>query len=36
LIVFGCTLQITAQYVANNLRRIPDDLVYIGQLLNGG
>jgi flagellar biosynthetic protein FliR len=36
LIVFGFTLQITAQYVANNLRRIPDDLMYIGQLLNGG
>ncbi len=36
LIVFGFTLQITAQYVANHLRRIPDDLLYIGQLLNGG
>ena len=36
LIVFGFTLQITAQYVANNLRRIPDDLMYLGQLLNGG
>ena len=36
LIVFGFTLQISAQYVANHLRRIPDDLMYIGQLLNGG
>jgi flagellar biosynthetic protein FliR len=36
LIVFGFTLQISAQYVANHLRRIPDDLIYIGQLLNGG
>jgi flagellar biosynthetic protein FliR len=36
LIVFGFTLQITAQYVANYLRRIPDDLMFIGQLLNGG
>ena len=36
LIVFGFTLQITAEYVANHLRRIPDDLVFIGQLLNGG
>ena len=36
LIVFGFTLQIAAQYVANNLRRIPDDLVYLGQVLNGG
>ncbi|HSY19241.1 MAG TPA: flagellar biosynthetic protein FliR [Candidatus Acidoferrales bacterium] len=36
LIVFGFTLQISAQYVANHLRRIPEDLVYIGQLLNGG
>jgi flagellar biosynthesis protein FliR len=36
LIVFGFTLQIAAQYVANNLRRIPDDLMFIGQLLNGG
>ncbi|HEV2691641.1 MAG TPA: flagellar biosynthetic protein FliR [Verrucomicrobiae bacterium] len=36
LIVFGFTLQITAQYVANHLRRIPEDLMYVGQLLNGG
>jgi len=36
LIVFGFTLQITAQYVSNHLRRIPDDLMYLGQLLNGG
>jgi flagellar biosynthetic protein FliR len=36
LIVFGFTLQIAAQYVANYLHRIPDDLLYLGQLLNGG
>ena len=36
LIVFGFTLQISAQYVANHLLRIPGDLMYLGQLLNGG
>lgn len=36
LIVFGFTLQIAAQYVANHLRKLPDDLMFIGQMLNGG
>jgi flagellar biosynthetic protein FliR len=36
LIVFGFTLQITSQYIANQLRRLPDDLVGLAQLLNGG
>ena len=36
LVVFGFTLQIASQYVANQLHRLPDDLVFIGQILNGG
>lgn len=36
LIVFGFTLQIAAQYVANHLRKLPDDLMFIGQMLHGG
>ena len=36
LVVFGFTLQIASQYVANQLHRLPDDLVFIGQVLNGG
>ncbi len=36
LVVFGFSLQIASQYVANQLHRLPDDLVYIGQVLNGG
>ncbi len=36
LVVFGFTLQIASQYVANQLHRLPDDLLFIGQLLNGG
>lgn len=35
LIVFGFTLQLTAQYVANYLRRIPDDLMSFGYLIGG-
>lgn len=35
LIVFGFTLQIAAQYIANYLHRLPDDLLGFGQLLNG-
>lgn len=35
LIVFGFTLQITAQYIANYLLRLPDDLFGLGQLLGG-
>ena len=36
LIVFGFTLQIAAQYVVNHLHKLPDDMLYLGQLLNGG
>jgi flagellar biosynthesis protein FliR len=35
LIVLGFTLQIAAQYIANHLRRLPDDLMGLGQLLHG-
>ncbi len=35
LIVLGFTLQIAAQYIANHLRRLPDDLLGLGQLLHG-
>ena len=33
LIVFGFTLQLTAQYVANYLNRLPDDLLVVAQML---
>jgi flagellar biosynthetic protein FliR len=36
LIVFGFTLQLTAQHVLNYLRRLPEDLVNIGQIMSGG
>jgi flagellar biosynthesis protein FliR len=36
LVVFGFTLQLTAQHVMNCLRRLPEDLVGIAQLLAGG
>jgi len=36
LIVFGFTLQIAARYIVNHLQRLPDDLLGLGQLLNGG
>lgn len=36
LVVFGFTLQIASQYVTNQLHRLPDDLLFLGQLLNGG
>lgn len=36
LIVFGFTLQLTAQHVLNYLRRLPDDLVVISRVLGGG
>ena len=35
LIVLGFTMQIAAQYIANYLQRLPDDLVGFGQLLHG-
>jgi flagellar biosynthesis protein FliR len=36
LVVFGFTLQIASQYVANQLHRLPDDLLFLGQLLQRG
>jgi len=33
LIVFGFTLQLAAQHVINYLNRLPDDLLYVAQLL---
>ena len=36
LIVFGFTLQLTAIHVMNNLRRLPDDLLVIAQMIGGG
>lgn len=36
LVVFGFTLQIAAQYITNHLRRLPDDLMGLGQILAGG
>ena len=36
LIVFGFTLQIAAQYIANHLGRLSDDLMGLGQIVNGG
>lgn len=35
LIVFGFTLQLSAQYVANYLDRLPEDLLNIAQMLGG-
>ncbi|HEY1790550.1 MAG TPA: flagellar biosynthetic protein FliR [Verrucomicrobiae bacterium] len=35
LIVLGFTLQLTAQYVANYLNRLPDDLLTVAQMLGG-
>jgi flagellar biosynthetic protein FliR len=35
LIVFGFTLNIAAQYIANYLHRLPEELMGLGQLLNG-
>ena len=36
LIVLGFTLQIAAQYIANYLHRLPEDLLGLSQLLAGG
>jgi flagellar biosynthetic protein FliR len=36
LIVFGFTLNLTAQHVINYLNRLPDDLLVVAQLLGGG
>jgi flagellar biosynthetic protein FliR len=35
LMVLGFTLQIGAQYIANHLQRLPDDLLGFGQLVGG-
>jgi flagellar biosynthetic protein FliR len=35
LIVFGFTLQLTAQHVLNYLRRLPEDLIQVSQMLAG-
>lgn len=35
LIVFGFTLQLSAQYVVNYLNRLPEDLLAVGQMLGG-
>jgi flagellar biosynthetic protein FliR len=35
LVVLGFTLQLSAQYVANYLNRLPDDLLVVGQMLGG-
>jgi len=35
LVVLGFTLQIAAQYIANYLQRLPNDLLGLGQLLHG-
>lgn len=35
LIVFGFTLQLTAQHVLNYLRRLPEDLIRVAQMLAG-
>lgn len=36
LIVFGFTLQLTAIHVMNYLRRLPDDLLVLAQMIGGG
>lgn len=36
LIVFGFTLQLTAIHVMNYLRRLPDDLLVVAQMIAGG
>lgn len=35
LIVFGFTLQLTAQYVANYLHRLPEDMLTVARLIGG-
>ena len=35
MIVFGFTLQLTAQYVANYLNRLPTDLLTVAQIMRG-
>jgi len=36
MIVFGFTLQLTAQYVSNYLSRLPDDLLVVAHMMGGG
>jgi flagellar biosynthetic protein FliR len=33
LIVFGLTLNVTAQHISSYLRRLPEDVVYVAHLL---
>ena len=35
LFVFGLTLNLSAQHIANYLNRLPEDMVYVAQLLGG-
>jgi flagellar biosynthesis protein FliR len=35
LIVFGFTLQLSAQYVSNYLNRLPEDLMNVAQMIGG-
>jgi flagellar biosynthesis protein FliR len=35
LIVFGFTLDLTAQHVTNYLERLPDDLLAVAQMMGG-
>lgn len=36
LIVFGLTLNLTAQHITNYLQRLPEDMLQVAQLLRGG
>jgi flagellar biosynthetic protein FliR len=36
LIIFGLTLNLMAQHVLNELRRIPDDMIRVAEMLHGG
>ena len=36
LMVFGLSLNLMAQHIVNYLRRLPEDLVRVAQLLGGG
>ena len=36
LAVFGLTLQLMSQHIVNYLRRLPEDLMRVAQLLGGG
>lgn len=36
LVVFGLSLNLMAQHLLNELRRLPDDILHVAQLLGGG